>query len=221
MLDLGKVKSMKKTESEKRQYYSQIAKRSFKTVFDQYLFYRISRGLQSSISVEDFKTFLPEQSIINEYVNEYWQKEYQYQRNSQWQLNIKQIEASIYNWEKEIYNKQLIKDSEEYYVNTRFNKIFSFEKFVKLLEERTCKYCGISENKIEELISKHKIFKKKVTRGWTLEIDRKKPNTEYTDENCVICCYWCNSAKTDEFDDIEFIPIGKAIKQIWNARLKS
>ncbi|HPT73200.1 MAG TPA: hypothetical protein PLE74_13070, partial [Candidatus Cloacimonadota bacterium] len=57
------------------------------------------------------------------------------------------------------------------------------------------------------------------TRGWTLEIDRKKPNLEYEEDNCVMCCYWCNNAKTDEFDDVEFLPIGNAINQIWNGRL--
>ena len=47
-----------------------------------------------------------------------------------------------------------------------------------------------------------------------MEIDRKKPNLEYTKENCVRCCYWCNSAKTDEFDDVEFESIGDASKKI-------
>jgi glutamyl/glutaminyl-tRNA synthetase len=157
------------------------------------------------------------QEIIDEYVNEYWQKGYKYQKEDKWQYNIKQIETLIYNWKKD--NKETIRLTTDYYVGDRFNEIFPYEKFVKLLEKQTCYYCDISEEEIETLISKHKINKKKVTRGWTLEIDRKKPNLEYTDDNCVRCCYWCNSAKTDEFDDIEFIPIGESIKKIWNERL--
>ena len=70
--------------------------------------------------------------------------------------------------------------------------------------------------KIEELAQKGKLYKKN-ERGWNMEIDRKKPNLEYTTDNCVAACYWCNNAKTDEFDDEEFEPIGE---QIGNALLK-
>lgn len=210
-----------KTDSEKRQYHKQIAKRSFETVCNQYLFYRFSRGLEEAISIDDFKTFKPEQEIIDEYVNDYWQKNYDFIIESKWKHCIKEIEYSIYNWEKKKENLDVIKEFETYYVTSRFETIFPYEKFIKLLWKENCKYCGISADDIEELISKHKIFKKKITRGWTLEVDRRKPNLEYTDENCVRCCYWCNSAKTDEFDDEEFIPIGNAIKNIWYARLNS
>lgn len=210
-----------KTDSQKRQYYKQIAKRSFKSEFDQYLFYRFSRGLQASISVDDFKSFKGEQEIIDEYVNEYWQKNYSFKKEGKWKYSIKEIGNLIYNWEKEKDLKVLSKECETYYVIYRFEKIFPYEQFIKLIEKQTCHYCGISEEKIEELLSKHKISKKKVTRGWTLEIDRKEPNLEYTFTNCVRCCYWCNSAKTDEFNEEEFIPIGDAIRNIWHERLSS
>jgi 5-methylcytosine-specific restriction endonuclease McrA len=59
---------------------------------------------------------------------------------------------------------------------------------------------------------------KKNERGWNFEIDRKKPNLEYTTENCVAACYWCNNAKTDEFDDVEFKPIGELIGDTLKAR---
>lgn len=208
-----------KTEAEKLQYYKQVGERSFKTVFDQYLFYRFSRGEQENISKEDFMLFSPEQSIINEYVNEYWQKDYKYQKEGKWQYNIKQIETFIYKWEKESDTEKTTTECETYYVGIRFKEIYPFQQFVELLENKTCYYCGISEEEIAVLISKHEIYKKKTTRGWTLEIDRKKPNLEYKHDNCVRCCYWCNSAKTDEFDELEFAPIGEAIKSIWDARL--
>jgi hypothetical protein len=32
-----------------------------------------------------------------------------------------------------------------------------------------------------------------------IEIHRKNSNKEYTKDNCVISCYWCNNAKTDGF----------------------
>ena len=206
-----------KAESQKRQYYKQIAERSFATVFDQYLFYCFSRDYQGKINCDNFKTFVVTQNIIDEYVNEYWQQSYKYKKQGIWEFDIKQIETLIYKWKK--VNLETLHLAAEDYVSNKFFDIYPYEKFIQLLETKTCYYCGISEDMIAQLVSKRKIFKKKITRGWTLEIDRKKPNLEYTEENCVRCCYWCNSAKTDEFDEIEFKPIGEAIKQIWNERL--
>jgi 5-methylcytosine-specific restriction endonuclease McrA len=182
---------------------------------------RFSRGLEKTISVDDFKTFKVTKEIIDEYVNEYWQKKYDFNKDGKWAKNIKQIGDKIYDWEHSKENEQVTKDCMEYYVDRIFNKNYKYEKFKELLEKKKCKYCGITEDMIEELISLNKINKKKLTRGWTLEIDRKEPNLEYTPENCVRCCYWCNSAKTDEFDDEEFVPIGQAIKKIWHDRLNS
>jgi hypothetical protein len=208
-----------KTESEKQEYYKQVAERSFKTVFDQYLFYRFSRGKQSDIGIDDFKTFESKPEIIEEYVNDYWQKEYKFNQEGIWVKNIKEIGNDIYFWEKNIENEAVAQKCMDYYKDEIFKKRYSYLEFKDLLGKKICYYCGISEDDIELLITRHKINKKKLTRGWTLEIDRKKPNLDYTPDNCVRCCYWCNSAKTDEFDDVEFIPIGQAIKKIWDDRL--
>jgi 5-methylcytosine-specific restriction endonuclease McrA len=80
-----------------------------------------------------------------------------------------------------------------------------------------CYYCEITIDEIIELINKRKIFKKN-ERGWKMEIDRKEPNQEYSDENCVPACYWCNNAKTDEFNAEEFKLIGEAIGKVLRAR---
>jgi len=208
-----------KKESEKQQYFHQIGERSFKTVFDQYLFYRFSRGKQSDIGIDDFKTFEAKSEIIVEYINEYWQKEYKFNKDGKWVKSIKEIGDDIYFWQKNKENVAVTKKCMDYYIDEIFKKYYSYLEFNELLEKKNCYYCGISEDDIELLISRHKINKKKLTRGWTLEIDRKKPNLDYTPDNCVRCCYWCNSAKTDEFDDVEFMPIGQAIKNIWDERL--
>ncbi|WP_430816386.1 hypothetical protein [Carboxylicivirga sp. RSCT41] len=83
----------------------------------------------------------------------------------------------------------------------------------------TCEYCKMTLDTISKLADNQKIFKKHSTRGYTMEIDRKKPNLEYTTENCVPCCYWCNNAKTDEFDDVEFKPIAQEIRKALESRL--
>lgn len=50
-------------------------------------------------------------------------------------------------------------------------------------------------------------------------MDRKVSNREYTADNCVMCCYWCNNAKTDEFTDQEYQLMGDAMRNIWQERL--
>jgi 5-methylcytosine-specific restriction endonuclease McrA len=104
-----------------------------------------------------------------------------------------------------------------------FNKVFksqlSPKQFKALLEANQCYYCEITLDEICELIKNKKIYKKN-ERGWKMEIDRKDPNQEYSDANCVPSCYWCNNAKTDEFNEQEFKLIGLAIGETLRARLK-
>jgi hypothetical protein len=52
-----------------------------------------------------------------------------------------------------------------------------------------------------------------------LEIDRKNSNFEYSENNCVLACYWCNNAKTDEFTFEEFQIIGTTMRYVWQKRL--
>lgn len=88
--------------------------------------------------------------------------------------------------------------------------------------DRKCHYCAITEAEIAKLIDKDRIITKRLnTRGKTLEIERLEPNKPYDDtDNLVFSCYWCNNAKTDEFTEQEFEPIGKHISNIWKSRLK-
>jgi len=73
--------------------------------------------------------------------------------------------------------------------------------------------------KINQLAINRKLYKKN-ERGWKLEIDRINSNLEYKPNNCVMACYWCNNAKTDEFTYEEFKEIGKEIRKVWETRLK-
>lgn len=85
---------------------------------------------------------------------------------------------------------------------------------------RACYYCEITEKEIASLNSNRKIFTRRLyTRGLKMEIDRKDPFGKYERNNIVLCCYWCNNAKTDEFSKTEFEPIAMAIKTIWQQRL--
>ena len=60
-----------------------------------------------------------------------------------------------------------------------------------------------------------------IFREDSMEIDRKNSNKEYTADNIVLCCYWCNNAKSDEFTFDEFKKyIAPGINQTWNDRLR-
>ena len=107
----------------------------------------------------------------------------------------------------------------EVYVINTFPILFPLTDFKKLISEVECHYCQITLNKIKSLVEGRKIFKKQITRGWSMEIDRKEPNLEYFKDNCVPCCYWCNNAKTDEYNEAEFLIIAQGIRQIWEKRL--
>ena len=89
--------------------------------------------------------------------------------------------------------------------------------------ERKCHYCDITEIELAELIRLKEIKTKRITtRGKRLEIERKLPNLAYDVlDNLVFCCYWCNNAKTDEFTEVEFKPIGLEIGKIWKQRSRT
>lgn len=130
---------------------------------------------------------------------------------------VSEIFSEINSFEKNISNDKW-KNLEELYFNQIFTKQFPQEDFKALTNANKCSYCGITMAEVNALVEEGKIYKKN-ERGWTFEIDRKKPNHEYTTENCVAVCYWCNNAKTDGFDDMEFNPIGDLIGKTLKAHL--
>lgn len=116
-------------------------------------------------------------------------------------------------------NKNLYDDLKECYLKN--NPLFIFCDFIELISKTQCQYCGINIEQIEELGQNGKLHNKRSdTRGYSLEIDRKSPNLEYSKDNCCMACYWCNNAKTDEYEADEFKEIARGINIIWNERLK-
>lgn len=117
----------------------------------------------------------------------------------------KKIKSELPAWRKAYYNQV-------------FKSQFTDKKFKALSEAEECYYCSITLSDILKLIENRKIQKKN-ERGWKMEIDRKDPNQEYSDDNCVAACYWCNNAKTDEFNAEEFKPVGEVIGKALKSRL--
>ncbi|MBN8215733.1 MAG: hypothetical protein J0L75_03785 [Spirochaetes bacterium] len=90
----------------------------------------------------------------------------------------------------------------------------------KKMDETPCHYCGTNEKSIKLLIETGKLFSKRLlTRGRSLEVERKDPLKGYVDGNLEWACYWCNNTKTDSFDDADFKTIGDAIGQLFQKKL--
>lgn len=136
------------------------------------------------------------------------------------QMNVDQ--KTLSKWWNELKNERIIlSDLRKLWIKKC--KDTNFWDFKKWHEEakKECYYCEINEAQIHQLLDNKLIKTKRITtRGKKLEIERLSPNVPYDDlSNLVFCCYWCNNAKTDEFTEDEFKPIGQAIKAIWNSRL--
>lgn len=180
-------------------------------------------------NIETIKKDFNDFKISNEVANLYSSRYYQLELNSDEskikhkgkELNIMVIEQRQYFVQKSKEFSKILEELEKEY-EKEFQINFPEEEFNKMLDKTTCSYCGISLAQIEELGKNGKLNNKRSdTRGYTLEIDRKLPNLEYSKENCCMACYWCNNAKTDEFSPKEFKPIARGINEIWNKRLET
>ena len=103
------------------------------------------------------------------------------------------------------------------YFKLVFTSKLKEQDFKSFEKDENCGYCKTSILTIREMMKSNKIFKKN-ERGYNLELDRKDPNMEYSTQNCIMACYWCNNAKTDEFNADEFEPIGEAIGKVFKKR---
>ncbi|MBI1226590.1 MAG: hypothetical protein GC192_15260 [Bacteroidetes bacterium] len=195
--------------------YNEIAKRSFKSKWRIYLFDKVINSKLEEINQIDFERYDLSNEPIKKYANEYWQEFKSHKING---IKISEIEEIISNYEEISLLK--IQEFESEYTKGMFPRIFPQSDFEELTKKDVCGYCGITKSEIEELGIKGKLRKKNL-RGWSLEIDRLEPNKEYSKENCVMSCYWCNNAKTDEFNENEFRAIGREIGIALKNRLKN
>lgn len=146
----------------------------------------------------------------------------QFKESFKYMTAVRENNKIIADWKSN--NKHNVNRLKQLYSNY-FSNDLPYENFKKFYGEdskiRQCKYCKIKEHEIAELLDRGKINTKRIySRGKSLEIDRTIPNGKYIESNIELCCYWCNNAKTDEFDDKEFEQIGELIENIWEGRLK-
>ncbi|MBK6267312.1 hypothetical protein JKA74_19880 [Marivirga sp. S37H4] len=199
--------------------YLSKSNNSFKSRLRIFLFDKIINGQAvDSFLLEEFLQYdlSGKQSLINKFTAEFYHTKRK-QNLSGTDMQIDDIYLSMKEAERDL--KQMLPNWRKEYFHKVFRNQLQPDKFKELQEADTCYYCEITLNEILELVHNKKIYKKN-ERGWRMEIDRKEPNQEYSNENCVPACYWCNNAKTDEFDAEEFKPIGKAIGELLRERLK-
>ncbi len=199
-----------------KQRYNAKAKDSYKTKLNLYLFKNAIEDSWHQFSQNDFVQFEIDDELVRKYTAVYWQYELDYPITET--KTILAVQEEITGKIKE--HAELINLLQRDYIGNHFPGKFPEEKFRDLIDVKSCKYCCLTEKMIVELANREMLFKKNL-RGWSLEIDRIKPNHEYGPDNCIMACYWCNNAKTDEFTHEEFIEIGKAIKVVWEKRLKA
>ncbi len=193
-----------------RKYLSK-AKDSFRTKKNLFVFSLVLRS-QNTFTLKEFQEFIITEDLVELYTAEYWQK---LETEEILNIAVKDIYKQIQ--QLELNNKSLLVQCELDYIEN-FEQLFSKDDFQELLNQNQCYYCGLTIKEAEDLADNKKLFKKNL-RGWTLEIDRRNSNYEYSRLNCVMACYWCNNAKTDEFTAEEFEPIGKLIGHTLKNRL--
>lgn len=202
-----------------KQKYLDLIPRSFKTKLDIYLFNRCIRNRSiGKFDLWEFMSFkLTKEIVVN--FERAWQLGTD-DRLKEGGLKMKEIDNLIETWlrDNEDLKTKLLKEYKTYFITD----LFPFSKFENMYsrdpKERKCHYCNITDEEIEKLGDRSQINTKR-ERGYAMEIDRIKPNYEYTPKNVVLACYWCNNAKTDEFSEKEFCDhVGPGIGKVWNER---
>lgn len=86
-----------------------------------------------------------------------------------------------------------------------------FQEFRNWYEstEKVCYFCGLKEEESQKIVMtgilksnrfpQNGVLGRGQSRGMWLEIDRLKPKDNYSMDNCVLCCYFCNNDKSDVF----------------------
>ena len=95
----------------------------------------------------------------------------------------------------------------EFYWKQDFPKFYAW--YLKQEEDQhsSCYYCKTEEFKIRELWENDffKGSKQMINRGRHLEIERKDSEVnDYSPENCVLACYFCNNDKSDVISEKDY-----------------
>jgi hypothetical protein len=90
-----------------------------------------------------------------------------------------------------------------------------FARWFEQIQPAACVYCGIPETLLVELGLRTNIDKPLYRLG----IDRIDNKGPYSIGNIALCCYGCNSVKSNTYTLDEMDVLGPAIAQVWHDRL--
>ena len=202
------IKSGSYKYSKAKEKYTAILKRSFDYNLSVLLFKYVYRENKDNFNITD-NIFIFDNELMKSYKDLYsdlGKIRIRNQKAKDW-INenkdlLKQLQA--------IHEQKMKRELDE----QKFNLFYGVDE-----KDRECSYCHITESKIKELAKSKKLKTKRIySRGYGIEIDQIDAEKGYTDGNIVLCCYWCNNAKTDEFNIDEFRKIGEQINKIWQRR---
>lgn len=126
---------------------------------------------------------------------------------------------------------QEIKRIRQLYNNKKGLSEFKFKSFSEFyswyinqhkIQGGKCYYCECEELKIASLFQNNILVSKRSKyRGNHLEVERKDPhNEEYSKENCVLACYFCNNDKSDVFTESDYREYLKGRKKFIERKYK-
>jgi len=198
-----------------RTKYQSIKKRSFESFLDLFLIctYINDKSLLSA-NIESFQLFNYNDLRIPKVLGAYQLAK---NTNEFCDVPVSDLDKAIKNWQdsNNHINYRNIFNEDKMIGEPEFNDFYGEDK-----SDRECYYCNIKESDIQSLYKSKLLQTKRLsTRGFKMEVDRLSPNEGYVRDNIVLCCYWCNNAKTDEFSAEEFRPIGELIGQTLKNRL--
>ncbi len=96
-------------------------------------------------------------------------------------------------------------------VNKNENAFIDYNDFKAWYDDqiKVCNYCGLTEEESQEIVVTKLLTSNRfpqngvpgrgTSRGMFLEVDRVEPKGNYSRNNCVMCCYFCNNDKSDVF----------------------
>lgn len=138
----------------------------------------------------------------------------------------------LMNFKYEKKSKEKLKQNYFARVRKGYNGFEDFDAFYNWYnaEEKICKYCGLTEEESQKIVmtsilksnrfpENGKIGQGK-SRGVWLEVDRLEPKGQYSRENAVLCCYFCNNDKSDVFSGQEYLKFRENRIEYLRDRLK-
>ena len=134
------------------------------------------------------------------------------EQNENKKEQIFKVNKKIITTKKEVKLENKLKADYNRRKKNNLNDFETYEQFKNWYynQDKKCSYCDIKEDEIRFIVlngllkskrfPENGVLKQGKARGFYLEVDRKNSNLNYSTENCVLACYFCNNDKSDVFD---------------------